>query len=290
MSGALVGLLFAVGVWAAVPILVAPNRRLTERVAPMLGGVVSHPWIWVFWQHRLKPGLSRRISGEAHAARLQQAGIDAEPLQHRIGQLVIGVGASLGVVCWFGFMSVTGRSVGLTRVVIFAVAVGVGAVVVSELRVRGAIARRRREKFIELADVADLLALSVTAGEPLTVALAGVAEVSNGVLGQEIASAIKADFEQRPTVEVFKQLRNDADVVGVQRFFAGLVVATERGTPIAFLLRAQASEVRAGLARELMESAGRREIAMLAPVVFLILPCVVVIALYPGLVAIRGVM
>jgi tight adherence protein C len=55
-------------------------------------------------------------------------------------------------------------------------------------------------------------------------------------------------------------------------------------------LRAQAKDVRAALARDLMESAGKREIAMLAPVVFLILPCVVLVALYPGFVAIRGVM
>jgi tight adherence protein C len=290
VSGALVGLLFATGVCAALPVLVAPNRRLTERVSPLLGGVVAPPWVWVIWQQRLQPWLARQITGAAYRARLLQAGIETDPWRYRISQIAISVGASFGVICWFGLMSLTGRSVGLTRMLLIAGLVGIGALVVNELRLSAVIARRRREKFVELADVADLLALSVTAGEPLTVALAGVAEVSAGALGHEISGALKADLGQRPTVDVVKQLRDQADVVAVQRFFAGLAAAAERGTPIADLLRAQASDVRAGLGRELMESAGRREIAMLAPVVFLILPCVVVVALYPGLVAIRGVM
>ena len=36
-----------------------------------------------------------------------------------------------------------------------------------------------------------------------------------------------------------------------------------------------------------MESGGKREVAMLFPVVFIILPVTVVFALYPGLVALR---
>lgn len=286
----MVGLLFGVGVCAAAPVLLAPNRRLTERVSPLLGGVVIQPWLWVFCRQRLWPFVSRRLSGEAHAARLRQAGVESNPLRHRLAQFALAISVASMVICWFGLMSLTGRGIGLGRVLFVAVALSIGAVVVSELRVSAAIARRRREKFTELADVAELMALSVTAGEPLTVALAGVSEVSDGVLGNEITRALQAELGSRSITDVLKTLRDQADVVAVQRFFAGVAAAAERGTPLADLLRAQARDVRAGLARELMESAGRREIAMLAPVVFLILPCVVVVALYPGLVAIRGVM
>jgi hypothetical protein len=48
------------------------------------------------------------------------------------------------------------------------------------------------------------------------------------------------------------------------------------------LLRAQAADSRAAQSRRLMESAGRKDVSMLIPVVFLILPTVVVIALFPG--------
>jgi tight adherence protein C len=59
-------------------------------------------------------------------------------------------------------------------------------------------------------------------------------------------------------------------------------VAVERGTPLADVLRAQASDVREQRKRELIEAGGRREVLMLVPVVFLLLPVVVLFALYPG--------
>lgn len=52
---------------------------------------------------------------------------------------------------------------------------------------------------------------------------------------------------------------------------------------MADVLRAQAADARASGRRQLIERAGRKEILMLVPVVFLILPIVVVIALFPGL-------
>ena len=63
----------------------------------------------------------------------------------------------------------------------------------------------------------------------------------------------------------------------------GIAVATERGTPMAEVLRAQAADARAGGRRRLLEQAGRKEVLMLVPVVFFILPIVVVIALFPGI-------
>lgn len=288
--GALVGLLFGLGVCAALPVVFTPNRRLTERISPALGVVAETPWSVAFWHQRLVPHLNRTLTGQAHAARLRQAGIDADPLRHRIGQLTIGVAAGFAVLCWFGLMSLTGRAMSPTRMLVVSVVVGLVAVAITEVRVLSAVARRRRQKFVDLADIADLLALSVTAGEPLAVALASVSEVSKGPLAREIAQALEMGLGQQSSSTVLRRLRNDADVLAVQRFFSGLVAAVERGTPIAEILRAQAADVRAALARELMESAGRREIAMLAPVVFLILPCVVAIALYPGFIAIKGVM
>ena len=72
------------------------------------------------------------------------------------------------------------------------------------------------------------------------------------------------------------------------RFVDGVVVAAERGTPLAEVLRAQAADVREAGRRALLEAGGRREIAMLVPVVFVILPTTVVFALYPGLVGITA--
>lgn len=56
----------------------------------------------------------------------------------------------------------------------------------------------------------------------------------------------------------------------------------ERGTPLAEVLRAQAVDVREAGKRALLEAGGRKEIAMMVPVVFLVLPVTVLFALFPG--------
>jgi tight adherence protein C len=71
----------------------------------------------------------------------------------------------------------------------------------------------------------------------------------------------------------------------VERFTDGLVVAMERGTPLSEVLRAQAADARSQQRQYLIELAGKKDVAMLIPVVFLVLPTVIVIALFP---AIRG--
>ena len=62
-----------------------------------------------------------------------------------------------------------------------------------------------------------------------------------------------------------------------------MIVAIERGTPMGEVLRAQAYDAREAARRALMEEGGRKEIAQMVPVVFLVLPVTVVFALYPGL-------
>ena len=53
---------------------------------------------------------------------------------------------------------------------------------------------------------------------------------------------------------------------------------------MADVLRAQAADVREASKRALLEAGGRKEISMMVPVVFLLLPITVLFALYPGLV------
>ena len=60
-------------------------------------------------------------------------------------------------------------------------------------------------------------------------------------------------------------------------------MAIERGTPLAEVLRSQAMDVREAGKRALLEAGGRKEISMMLPVVFMILPITVLFALYPGL-------
>ena len=86
-----------------------------------------------------------------------------------------------------------------------------------------------------------------------------------------------------PLTKALTEVAERATLEPFARFIAGLVVAIERGTPLAEVLRAQAGDVREMSKRALLEAGGKKEISMMLPVVFLILPVTVLFALYPGL-------
>jgi tight adherence protein C len=147
---------------------------------------------------------------------------------------------------------------------------------------------QRREELLlaEFPVVADLLALAVTAGESPTAAIARVTRLSGGELARELGSALGRARAGVPLVEALQQLADRTSLDALARFVDGLVVAIERGTPLAEVLRAQAADVREAGKRRLLEAGGRKEIGMMVPVVFLVLPVTVLFALFPGLISI----
>ena len=74
----------------------------------------------------------------------------------------------------------------------------------------------------------------------------------------------------------------DCDVPEVRRFCDSLIVALERGTSLADVLARQIQEIRSQQHSKMLAAAGKAEVALLIPVVFLILPISVVFALWPS--------
>ena len=84
-------------------------------------------------------------------------------------------------------------------------------------------------------------------------------------------------------VSALSTMADRIQLTAMTRFVDAINVASERGTPIAAVMRAQAQDVRDAAKRELMETAGKKEIGMMVPVVFGVLPLTIVFAVYPGL-------
>ena len=61
-----------------------------------------------------------------------------------------------------------------------------------------------------------------------------------------------------------------------------LVGALDRGTPLVGVLRAQAQDAREEEKRTLLEAAGKKEVAMLVPLVFGVLPVTIAFAIFPA--------
>jgi tight adherence protein C len=139
----------------------------------------------------------------------------------------------------------------------------------------------------EFPTIAEMLALAVGAGEGRVGALERVTRLSHGELARELRRALADARAGASVVTALERMAARTSLPALARFVAGMAIAVERGTPLAEVLRAQATDVREDGRRSLLEAGGRKEIAMLIPVVFMVLPVTVIFALFPGFYSLR---
>lgn len=149
-------------------------------------------------------------------------------------------------------------------------------------------ARRRIHRLEqELPTVLGFLSLSLSAGEGILDSMRRVATVSSGEFSSEFRRVVSDVGSGLPLSRALTGLADRIRVPSLTRTVEQLTGALERGSPLAETLRAQASDARVEGKRRLLESAGRKEVAMLVPLVFLILPLSVAFAVLPGLLVLR---
>ncbi|MBK5217940.1 MAG: type II secretion system F family protein [Propionibacteriales bacterium] len=163
----------------------------------------------------------------------------------------------------------------------------IGGVLARDQALTGEVRRHEARLAEEFPTVADLLALAVAAGEGPAASLDRVVRVCHGELAVELDRVLGSIRTGTPLVRAFDDLAARTGVPTIARFAEGLAVAVERGTPLVDVLHAQAADVREATRRELIEVGGRKEVAMMIPVVFLILPVTIVFAFFPGFIGLH---
>jgi tight adherence protein C len=231
--------------------------------------------------------VDRVVGGRAAVRRrLDALASDTSVEEFRIEQVVWG---GLGLLAAAVVAAVGSLAAGSTNVLsigLLCIAGVVGGVLGRDWWLTQQVARREEVLLAEFPVVAELLALAVTAGESPVAAIARVTRLSGGELAAELSAALGRARAGVPLTEALQQVADHTSLDPLARFIDGLLVAIERGTPLAEVLRAQAADVREAGKRRLLEAGGRKEIAMMVPVVFLVLPVTVLFALYPGLISI----
>jgi tight adherence protein C len=243
---------------------------------------------WLLWPaaERAAAVAERWLGGAAPTARrLRAAGSETDPVAFRAEQLLWGLaGFILGVVAG----GALGRGGAAPAALALPVAGAVAGALARDWWLGRTIARRHARMLAEFPALVDLLCLAVTAGEAPVAALSRVVRGAGGELRDEFAGVLDDMQAGRSFVGACEQLAVRVPLPEVRRFADALVIAVDRGTPLAAVLRAQAADVRERRKRQLIETGSRREVYMLVPVVVLILPVIVLFVLYPGLLLVRA--
>ena len=246
---------------AATGVFGPPLRRAADAVERVLGGATS----------------VRR--------RLARAGIDKTVHEFRIEQVVWGLVAFAVVAAWSLVRALSDPSHVVASLLLCAAAFA-GGVLARDTHLTSQVTARERRIVTEFPALAELLALAVAAGESPVAALDRVVRRSGGELSRDLGTVLAAIRTGEPVAQAFDRMAATTGLPLVARFAQGVAVAVERGTPLADVLHAQAADVREAGRRELIEVAARKEVFMMVPVVFLVLPVTILFAFWPGVVGI----
>ncbi len=149
---------------------------------------------------------------------------------------------------------------------------------------RDRISRERKRRSIEQSLVTpaflDMLAISMATGVGLRSSLSTLVPKSEPLL-QDLWRPV-TDTAELSLVDQLQQIARTCHHSPTQRIANALIVSTERGTPIVEVLQNLAQEVRAESRRQLLEIAAKKDVHMMLPVVFGILPSITAVALFPA--------
>ncbi len=298
------GLALGVGLWSLASLVPRLGRpRLVNRIAPYLADVSSEarellsrrptdplPVVGMLLAPPFARGreLLGRVLGGAGTIelRLGQSGSPLSVEAFRSRQLLWGLsGMVLGLAAVFAIAR--GQQVAPIPVAVIVVLGGAAGVVLRDHLLQRSVRARLRRISSELPTVLEFLTLSLSAGEGILDALRRVSQISHGALAGELAAVVSDVNTGIPLAESLRTLDNGIRLPALSRCIEQITGALERGTPLAEVLRAQAQDGRDDAKRELLELAGKKEVAMLIPLVFLILPTTIAFAIFPGIIVLQ---
>jgi tight adherence protein C len=255
--------------------------------APPIDGPSAFTAVFGPFVRRAADVVERVLGGSASIARrLERARLPMTVHEFRISQSVWGLVAFLVAAVPSALVAARSPERAVPLLVMCGCAFALG-VLLRENRLTAQVSHRERRILEEFPTIAELLALAVAAGESPVAALDRVVTRSRGELSADLRDVLAEVRTGAPVTRAFDDLATRSGLPAVSRFAEGIAIAIERGTPLADVLHAQAGDVREAGRRALIESAARREVLMMVPVVFLVLPTVVVFAFWPGLVGLR---
>ena len=165
----------------------------------------------------------------------------------------------------------------------FTLSIGALVYVFIDRELTSQIKRHRLAIEAEFPAVIEMMTLAIAAGETPMQAMLRIAQSAEGELAKEFAIVIAQIREGSPLHIALDAMGRRVQSVMIRRFVDAVITATLRGAPLIEVLSRHAIEARGNQRNRIMNAAGKAEVSMMIPVVFLILPISILFALWPSL-------
>jgi Flp pilus assembly protein TadB len=148
--------------------------------------------------------------------------------------------------------------------------------------------RASQEKYLleefdgELPTQIQLLTVLISSGISPARAIALLSMRSESISCHKFAEVVQGIEDGESVVEALDKLVQRNQSLVLRRFITSLILGIERGSSLTPILISQVRDSRLASKSETMKRAGKAEIALLIPVVFLILPISILFALWPS--------
>ena len=212
--------------------------------------------------------------------RLEELGkaTDLDYEEFRIKQYGYSAGSAA-----IAFAAVTALSGNLILTISATVLAGAGVYLLIDRQLTQDVKKRRELIEAEFPAIVELLTLAIAAGETPLSAMLRITNSADGALAKEFQIVVAGVRSGAPLHESLDAMGRRVKSVMIRRFVDALVTATSRGAPLVEVLSRHAVEARGNQRNRIMGAAGKAEISMMTPVVFLILPISILFALWPSL-------
>lgn len=159
----------------------------------------------------------------------------------------------------------------------------IGIYFYTERQLTSRVKKYREQVEAEFPATLEMLVLAVAAGETPIGAIHRVSSRASGPLAEHLAVAVKEVSEGITFAAALDSLGARLRSVSVRRFIDATIISISRGAPLVEVLQSHLQEARAVQRSRVLGAAGKAEISMMIPVVFLILPISILFALWPSL-------
>ena len=160
---------------------------------------------------------------------------------------------------------------------------GSGIYVVLDKNLTHAIEKNRQQLESEFPAMIEMMSLALSAGLTPAQAMFRISERASGVLALQFSQTVDDIRRGVPFHLALDAMGRRINSLVIRRFIDALVIAVVRGAPLVDVLQRHALESRQSHKNQVLAKAGKAEISMMIPIVFLILPISILFALWPSL-------